>query len=67
MFNELTLVLLIYTFTGLFSVEGTPVMNTLESQWMLGYITIGLIGAIYIVNFGFMIMIICCKIPRGIG
>ena len=48
--NEVLMVFIIYTLFG-FLVSDIPSLLTLRQQWRLGYVTIGLIIIIFIINF----------------
>ena len=61
LFNEIAFILIAYTFIGFVSSEIEPILNA-EAQWQLGYVSIGLIGVVYAVNFCMMILVTIKKI-----
>ena len=61
LFNELLLVLIIYSMTG-FTVSDGPSLIDVNQLWSIGYFSIALIILVYVINFVFMIWVHFTKV-----
>ena len=61
LFNEITFILITYTFFGFHLTDIEPILSS-DAQWKLGYCTFGLISIVYVVNFVVMMVSVSNKI-----